>query len=45
MKDLQHSNICSFVGACFDGMELILLTELCSRGSLMVRVIFSIGLL
>jgi len=36
MKDLQHSNICSFIGACLDLTELILVTEYCSRGSLQV---------
>ena len=36
MKELQHSNICVFIGACIEMSELILVMEYCSRGTLQV---------
>ena len=37
MKDLQHYNICTFIGACFEASEIILVSEFCSRGNLRVE--------
>ncbi|XP_022091376.1 guanylate cyclase 32E-like [Acanthaster planci] len=34
MRDLCHSNLCSFVGACADPPNICIITEYCSRGSL-----------
>jgi len=42
MKDLQHFNICSFIGACVEVSDLILVNEYCSRGSLMVKFFVSV---
>jgi len=41
MKVLHHNNICEFIGACLEinVTEIILITEYCSRGTLMVRPI------
>ena len=36
MKDLQHSNVRSFIGACLEDTDVILVNEHCSRGSLLV---------
>ncbi|MBN3311131.1 ANPRA protein, partial [Amia calva] len=33
-RDLNHPNICSFIGACIDPPHLCLLTEYCPKGSL-----------
>ncbi|KAL1023507.1 hypothetical protein UPYG_G00041710, partial [Umbra pygmaea] len=33
-RDLNHPNICSFIGACLEAPRLFLLTEYCPRGSL-----------
>ncbi|KAK6325016.1 hypothetical protein J4Q44_G00043580 [Coregonus suidteri] len=33
-KDLSHPNICSFIGACLEPPQLVLLTEYCPKGSL-----------
>ncbi|XP_033630928.1 guanylate cyclase 32E-like [Asterias rubens] len=34
MRDLCHSNLCAFVGACADPPNICIITEYCSRGSL-----------
>lgn len=35
MRDTKHDNICSFIGAYTDNGSVTLITEYCSRGSLM----------
>jgi len=39
MKDLEHNNICTFIGACVEIHKFILVYEYCSRGSLMVYIV------
>ncbi|XP_048763359.2 receptor-type guanylate cyclase Gyc76C-like [Ostrea edulis] len=34
MRDLRHSNVNAFIGACIDHPRFIILTEYCSKGSL-----------
>jgi len=36
MKNLQHNNVCSFIGACTEMTQIILVNEFCSQGALMV---------
>lgn len=38
MKDLRHSNVNAFIGACIDHPRFTILTEYCSKGSLQVRI-------
>lgn len=35
MKELEHSHLAKFVGACLDYPNVCLLTEFCPRGSLL----------
>ena len=37
MKELNHDNVTSFVGACIDPGHVCILTQLCSKGSIQVR--------
>ena len=34
MRDLQHENLCRFIGVCLDEANTALVTELMVRGSL-----------
>jgi hypothetical protein len=36
MRDLRHDNVNSFIGACIDPPQIILVTEYCSKGCLQV---------
>lgn len=38
MRDLRHSNINAFIGACIDHPRFTILTEYCSKGSLQVQI-------
>ena len=37
MKDLNHQNINTFIGACVDPGNICILTQYCNKGSLQVK--------
>lgn len=37
LREIRHSNLNSFIGACVEPMRILLITDYCTKGSLYVR--------
>lgn len=37
LREIRHTNLNSFIGACVEPMRILLLTDYCAKGSLYVR--------
>lgn len=42
IREAQHQNIASFIGACIDAPNVAILTEYCPKGSLLVNITINV---